>query len=344
MLHSMYKKGLVTIITPSYNSAHLITRLLDSVLTQTYPNVEMFVIDDGSTDDTKDVVESYILAFQRRGYVLHYAYQENAGQNAAINNALKWVTGEYLLYPDSDDWYKTDDAISIMVNTMNHYGDEVGVVRCQYEMIDAETMKVINHTVFQPCDIPCDLFEDAFYGTNGFRYSPIEFILKTKFLDKYIKGREIFVARFIGQNYQVLLPYFANSRCVTINKVLCCYLVRQNSASRRKRSYEDWLLRKTRGMKCLEYTLSTIDTIAEMRREDLLRNKRAVFYNDCMALAIEYSKKTEFRKFYTQAKREYAHIEQKYRVAWIWTVVLPMQSYKWGQALWRKCKRIFSRK
>ena len=71
MLHSMYKKGLVTIITPSYNSAHLIIRLLDSVLTQTYPNVEMFVIDDGSTDDTKDVVESYILAFQRRGYVLH---------------------------------------------------------------------------------------------------------------------------------------------------------------------------------------------------------------------------------------------------------------------------------
>ena len=61
-------KGLVNILTPAYNCASLITRLLDSVLEQTYPNIEMFVVDDGSTDDTANVVKSYINKFLDRGY------------------------------------------------------------------------------------------------------------------------------------------------------------------------------------------------------------------------------------------------------------------------------------
>ena len=125
----MLNKGLISIITPSYNSAKLIKRLLDSVLVQSYPNVEMFVIDDGSLDDTKTIVEYYIPLFQNRGYCLNYIYQSNGGQSSAINNGLKLVTGEYLAWPDSDDWYKSKDSLFKMVHALQNTSDEIGAVR-----------------------------------------------------------------------------------------------------------------------------------------------------------------------------------------------------------------------
>ena len=62
---------LVYILTPSYNCGQYIYRLLNSVLTQTYPNIEMTVIDDGSTDNTKDLIISYQFKFTARGYKLN---------------------------------------------------------------------------------------------------------------------------------------------------------------------------------------------------------------------------------------------------------------------------------
>ena len=74
----MYTSGLVSIVTPCYNSAPFIRPLLDSILLQDYPAIEMFAIDDGSTDDTDQIIKAYIPRFQERGYTLTYLYQENA--------------------------------------------------------------------------------------------------------------------------------------------------------------------------------------------------------------------------------------------------------------------------
>lgn len=100
-----YTKGLVSIITPCYNGAHLIPRLLDSVLAQDYPTVEMFVVDDGSTDTTIEVVDGYAPRFEAHGYTLRCLHREHQGQSAALSLGLKEVKGEYLLWPDSDDYF-----------------------------------------------------------------------------------------------------------------------------------------------------------------------------------------------------------------------------------------------
>ena len=132
-------KGLVNLITPAYNSANFIFRLLDSVLSQTYPKIKMYIIDDGSTDNTREVIEEYIPLFEKRGYELIYKYQDNVGASAAINNGLKLVDGEYLLWPDSDDWYKEIDSIEKLVNVLQKFGDEVGIARCRYEFVSDYT-------------------------------------------------------------------------------------------------------------------------------------------------------------------------------------------------------------
>ena len=113
------QKGLVSIITPCYNTGSIVHRLLDSILEQDYPSVEMFAIDDGSTDNTPDVIKSYIPKFEKKGYRLTYVKQENGGQSSAINNGLKMVSGEYLAWPDSDDFYCVPTAISSLVITLN---------------------------------------------------------------------------------------------------------------------------------------------------------------------------------------------------------------------------------
>ncbi|MBO2007777.1 glycosyltransferase family 2 protein [Hymenobacter negativus] len=87
--------GLVSIIIPTYNRAHLVADAIRSVLTQDYPYKQLIIIDDGSTDDTRRVVSSFA--------EVEYYYQDNQGQAAARNAGLRRCRGEYIASLDSDD-------------------------------------------------------------------------------------------------------------------------------------------------------------------------------------------------------------------------------------------------
>ena len=85
------KKPLVSIIIPCYNVEFLIFRLLDSILLQNYSNVEVIAIDDGSTDHTSQVLQSYVDKFKDKKYDFHIYEQINQGLSTTINNGLKYV-------------------------------------------------------------------------------------------------------------------------------------------------------------------------------------------------------------------------------------------------------------
>ena len=121
---------LISIITPTYNYGHLIQRLLNSILRQTYKNIEMYVIDDGSIDNTKQVIFDYIEKFSKRSFTLHYIYQNHQTQSMAINNGLKLIKGDYFVWPDADDWYAKEDALEIMVKTLEDTNDDISSCRC----------------------------------------------------------------------------------------------------------------------------------------------------------------------------------------------------------------------
>ena len=94
---------LVSVVTPCYNGEKYISRFLDSVINQTYDNVEVILVNDGSIDKTEEIALNYKSKFEKRGYKYIYIYQKNAGQAAAINQGLKVLQGKYLIWPDSDD-------------------------------------------------------------------------------------------------------------------------------------------------------------------------------------------------------------------------------------------------
>ena len=109
------KNPLVSIISPCFNGEYFVSRFLNSILQQSYDNIEVIIIDDGSTDNTANVINSYKDKFSERNFTLNYIYQEHAGQSAAINQGLKIFNGDYMTWFDSDD-FMTPDSIEKRVN------------------------------------------------------------------------------------------------------------------------------------------------------------------------------------------------------------------------------------
>lgn len=98
----------VTVFTPTYNRAHLLERLYNSLLAQTDYNFEWLIVDDGSTDNTCDVVEAIIA--KNSPFEVRYKKQANGGKHRAINKAVSVARGALFFIVDSDD-YLLPDAI-----------------------------------------------------------------------------------------------------------------------------------------------------------------------------------------------------------------------------------------
>jgi glycosyltransferase involved in cell wall biosynthesis len=93
--------SLISVIIPVYNGEAFIARAVDSALAQDFPDFEVIVVDDGSTDATGDTLSKY-------GGRIHVISQKNLGQAAARNRAVAIARGEYLAFLDADDWWRED--------------------------------------------------------------------------------------------------------------------------------------------------------------------------------------------------------------------------------------------
>jgi GT2 family glycosyltransferase len=119
--------GLVSVIVPTYNRAAILARALDSALAQSYPHVEVLVIDDGSTDATAAVVAQY-------GDRVRYLRQANAGVGAARNHGIANARGEFIAFLDSDDAWDDWKLSAQMAGFAAH--SDVGIVWTDMKAID----------------------------------------------------------------------------------------------------------------------------------------------------------------------------------------------------------------
>lgn len=124
----------VSIITPSYNDAKSIIKTLDSVLNQTYKNIEHIIVDDGSTDNTKAVIESY-KENNDKDNIIKYYYQDNKDQLNAILTGLNYITGDYVFILHSDDVIANSETIEKCVNYMEK-NKQVDAIIANLEIID----------------------------------------------------------------------------------------------------------------------------------------------------------------------------------------------------------------
>lgn len=115
-------KPLVSIIMPVYNTANLVCKAIDSVLGQTYDNIEVIVVDDGSTDGSQKIIHESFDGDNR----VKLFHKENGGASSARNEALNHINGAYITFLDSDDTF-APDAVQNLVETLVKNGADAAI-------------------------------------------------------------------------------------------------------------------------------------------------------------------------------------------------------------------------
>lgn len=148
---------LVSVIVSCYNQGLYLKEAINSILEQTYKEWECIIVDDGSTDQTKKIAESFVLLDDR----VKYIYQKNQGVCAARNNAIKASVGKFILCLDADDKI-SDDYLSLSVNELEknsnvtlvttdycRFGRSHKIVRLEPYSIE----KLMGHNLFVNCSM-----------------------------------------------------------------------------------------------------------------------------------------------------------------------------------------------
>jgi len=135
----------VSIIIPCYRQAYYLPTAIDSALNQTYPNVEVIVINDGSDDDTEAVAARY-------GNRLRYVYQDNGGLSSARNAGIAQATGDFIMFLDSDDELH-EDALAVLMQGQSAHSDSAVVMG--YRNFTGELTREWLEPIYPPTvDIP----------------------------------------------------------------------------------------------------------------------------------------------------------------------------------------------
>lgn len=128
---------LVSIIVPVYNVDQYLRRCLDSIRSQSYKNIEIILVDDGSTDLSGIICDEY-KNIDNRVLVIH---KDNGGLSDARNTGIQYATGEWVVFIDSDD-IVTKDFIEVLVNGVTHY--QADICTCYFKLIDDNVDSLTN--------------------------------------------------------------------------------------------------------------------------------------------------------------------------------------------------------
>ena len=225
--------GLVSCITPVRNGEAYLAFMLDSILTQTYPYIEMILVNDGSTDRTAEIAESYRERFAKKGYDYQILHMQPKCAAAAMNRGLPLVRGEYLIWPDSDDILEADSVQKRVeflkmhpeyacVRSLMYYFNENGRLEEGDERIgDLKEEKIFWDILVGKTFVCCGCY----------------MLRAREFFSIYPKCH---IPEYpVGQNFQMLLPYMYHHRCHTIPERLYGVRVHPYSHSRRRLSQEE---------------------------------------------------------------------------------------------------------
>lgn len=134
----------ITVIIPTYNMAEYVGAAVDSVLAGTFESVEVIVVDDGSTDETEDVVSRYTAPTEvKYDERVQYVFQSNQGKAAAVNHGLSLAEGAYVTILDADDTLPVDSLSTRYQHRQDRFGRQCDLVIGGFEVFDEKGIRGI---------------------------------------------------------------------------------------------------------------------------------------------------------------------------------------------------------
>ncbi len=264
--------GRVSLIIPFYNEENYIDVCLDSVIAQTYPDIQLILVDDASTDASAAIVQKRSEELTERfAEFLLLRHETNRNQAAAMNTALPHCNGEFLMWMDADDLLDPENIAKKVSYLRQH--PEVDMVRTNglvVDTVDGEEKELAK----DKDKVSTNLFEalllDGTYCHNGC------YMVRTETLKSRLPEMQIPVSKE-GQNMQLLIPVSSVSDCGFIDEDLFTYRIHGDNHSRYAEGL-DAELERNRGFEelyldILNYCDCDRDRYAEMVRQKTRQNE-----------------------------------------------------------------------
>lgn len=216
------KETLISVIIPVYNVEKYLPACVESVLAQTYRNLQIILVNDGSTDSSGEILEEYARKDER----ITVIHQENGGLSAARNTGLRAASGAYVTFLDSDD-YVTSRMVEKLVRAVQTCGADIGI--CDYQRVGddpvpEEEMQDPEMVVYSNAECLKHMYRPKQHG--------MEFVAWAKLYNRELFFRnqiEFPVGKLHEDTFTTYqLVYHAN-KAVFISDVLYCYRVRSGS-------------------------------------------------------------------------------------------------------------------
>lgn len=228
------KNPLVSIVIPVYNGENYMREAIDSALLQTYPNIEIIVVNDGSTDNTREIALSY-------GDKIRYFEKENGGVSTALNTAIENMRGEYFSWLSHDDRYYPN-KISEEIKVLQEYDDKNLIIHSGWDAVIMPKGDVI---AYNGADLPVKISKEI----NESSILPLMFSL----LDglSLLIPKELFLQyggfekEYIAiQDYLMWYKILKGKKSIFIPKQLTQYRLHSNQTTntyKKKTTEEDYL-------------------------------------------------------------------------------------------------------
>ncbi len=186
---TLEKGPFFSIIIPTYNRAHTIRRPIDSIIAQTYSDWELIIVDDGSMDNTKEIVASY------QDPRIKYVWQKNQERSAARNHGITLAKGDWICFQDSDDEYLPQHLEVLkkaIIENPNYKVFRTGLFIFEKDVFYKKTISV-KYNKYDP--FPYDCFHTFVFKK--------EVLINEKFAEKYNNGEDFHFLVKVGLSFDI---------------------------------------------------------------------------------------------------------------------------------------------
>lgn len=214
-------KPLISVIIPCYNVAPFVCRAVESILIQTYKNLEIWIINDASTDETLQKINSF-----QDPRIKIITFKENTQKIGAVNEVLKKVTGDYIAFQDADDWSESN-RIEEQVREF-FKDDKLGICFSNYKCIGRRTFLPVKINLTNE-DIRNEFLNYNIKRENGNFPTICGTMMISKLALHKTGGYHPYFAGRVAEDIQWIYRILKDFKGITVNKVLYNYQSREGS-------------------------------------------------------------------------------------------------------------------
>lgn len=285
----------ISVIVPVYNTEKYIRKCLDSILAQKMNDYEIIVVNDGSKDNSADIIKEYMLELNnsQNENTIKYFEKENGGLSDARNYGVSKASGDYLCFVDSDD-YIDDSLFQVLLD-----GIETGVDLIKYKCVRvSETGEIIEKVSGPVFEVKSG--EDAFnelYSKDVLMEPAWLYLYKREF---FLNNGFLFPVGKLHEDWAIV-PYIVLNAKSVVSKDFYGYYYVQSSNSI-TRNNDDEKIRK-RAYDMLEHYDKLVKNLSDLKISDFSKENFLIYMSNCLILKLEELPEKYHKEYISELKK-----------------------------------------